>query len=141
GSLHKAAEEIAISQPGATKVLREIEDILGMPLFERQPKGLVANDLGRCVTPLRAPHLQRPRTPAHRSPRAHAGAWRPSRGRRHHGRGAAAHARADRPAPPPAEPVGRDRRRHQREPARADRRRPHRPRDLPQRQQPPPGSV
>lgn len=50
GSLHKAAEEIAISQPGATKVLREIEDILGMPLFERQPKGLVANDLGRCVT-------------------------------------------------------------------------------------------
>ncbi|WP_243737095.1 LysR family transcriptional regulator [Cupriavidus sp. L7L] len=50
GSLHKAAEEIAISQPGATKVLREIEDILGMPLFERQPKGLVANDLGGCVT-------------------------------------------------------------------------------------------
>ncbi|WP_240745994.1 hypothetical protein [Cupriavidus oxalaticus] len=39
-----------MSQPGATKVLREIEDILGMPLFERQPKGLVANDLGRCVT-------------------------------------------------------------------------------------------
>lgn len=50
GSLHKAAEEISISQPGASKVLREIEEILGMPLFERQPKGLVANDLGRCVT-------------------------------------------------------------------------------------------
>ncbi|WP_420994075.1 LysR family transcriptional regulator [Cupriavidus sp. 30B13] len=49
GSLHKAADEIAISQPGATKVLREIENLLGMPLFERQPKGLVANDLGRCV--------------------------------------------------------------------------------------------
>ncbi|CAG9182588.1 LysR family transcriptional regulator [Cupriavidus pampae] len=50
GSLHKAADEIAISQPGATKALREIEDILGMALFERQPKGLVANELGQCVT-------------------------------------------------------------------------------------------
>lgn len=50
GSLHKAADEIAISQPGATKALREIEDILGMSLFERQPKGLVANELGQCVT-------------------------------------------------------------------------------------------
>jgi DNA-binding transcriptional LysR family regulator len=50
GSLHKAAEEMAISQPGATKVLREIESILGMPLFERQPKGLVPNDVGRCLT-------------------------------------------------------------------------------------------
>ncbi|MFC5699323.1 LysR family transcriptional regulator [Pseudomonas sp. GCM10022186] len=50
GSLHKAAEEMAISQPGATKVLREIESILGMPLFDRQPKGLVPNDVGRCIT-------------------------------------------------------------------------------------------
>lgn len=50
GSLHKAADDIAISQPGATKALREIEDILGMSLFERQPKGLVANELGKCVT-------------------------------------------------------------------------------------------
>ena len=49
GSLHKAAEEIAISQPGATKALREVEEILGVPLFVRQPSGLVANDAGRCV--------------------------------------------------------------------------------------------
>jgi len=49
GSLHKAAEHISISQPGATKALHEIESILGMPLFERQPKGLKPNDVGRCV--------------------------------------------------------------------------------------------
>lgn len=50
GSLHKAAEAMAISQPGATKLLREIESILGMHLFDRQPKGLIPNDVGRCIT-------------------------------------------------------------------------------------------
>ncbi|QHG65489.1 LysR family transcriptional regulator [Pseudomonas putida] len=49
GSLHKAAEAMGISQPGATKALREVEDILGVPLFQRQPSGLMANDVGRCV--------------------------------------------------------------------------------------------
>ncbi|MFJ3485980.1 LysR family transcriptional regulator [Pseudomonas sp. NPDC090202] len=49
GSLHKAAEHISISQSGATKALHEIEAILGMPLFERQTKGMLPNDLGRCV--------------------------------------------------------------------------------------------
>jgi molybdenum-dependent DNA-binding transcriptional regulator ModE len=42
GSLHKAAEQIAISQSGATKALREVESLLGIPLFEREPKGLMA---------------------------------------------------------------------------------------------------
>ncbi|MBK4996084.1 LysR family transcriptional regulator [Pseudomonas sp. S37] len=49
GSLHKAAEAMAISQPGATKALREVEEVLGVALFQRQPSGLVANDVGRCV--------------------------------------------------------------------------------------------
>ncbi|MDD2104244.1 LysR family transcriptional regulator, partial [Pseudomonas putida] len=49
GSLHKAAEQISISQSGATKALQEVESLLGMPLFERQPKGLVANEMGRCM--------------------------------------------------------------------------------------------
>ena len=44
GSLHKAAEAMAISQPGATKALREVEEVLGVPLFQRLPSGLVAND-------------------------------------------------------------------------------------------------
>ncbi len=49
GSLHKAAEAVAITQPGATKALHEIESTLGATLFERTPKGLQPNDLGRCV--------------------------------------------------------------------------------------------
>ncbi|MFF7707887.1 LysR substrate-binding domain-containing protein [Pseudomonas sp. NPDC007930] len=49
GSLHKAAEQVAITQPGATKALNEIEATLGVQLFERSAKGLAANDLGRCV--------------------------------------------------------------------------------------------
>lgn len=49
GSLHKAADAVAISQPGATKALHEIETTFGATLFERTSKGLEANDLGRCV--------------------------------------------------------------------------------------------
>ncbi|MGG7650025.1 LysR family transcriptional regulator [Pseudomonas sp. ES4] len=49
GSLHKAAAQISISQSGATKALHEVESLFGMPLFERQPKGLVANEMGRCM--------------------------------------------------------------------------------------------
>ena len=49
GSIHKAAEQVAISQPGATRALNEIESTLGAPLFLRSARGLEANDLGRCV--------------------------------------------------------------------------------------------
>ncbi|MDD1961455.1 LysR family transcriptional regulator [Pseudomonas sp. 39004] len=49
GSIHKAAEAMSITQPGATKALNEIESTLGAVLFERTSKGLEANDLGRCV--------------------------------------------------------------------------------------------
>lgn len=49
GTLHRAAERVSISQPGATKALHEIEATFGMPLFSRTSQGLQANDLGRCV--------------------------------------------------------------------------------------------
>ncbi|SDI93156.1 DNA-binding transcriptional regulator, LysR family [Pseudomonas flavescens] len=49
GSLHKAADAVAISQPGATKALNEIESAFGMRLFSRTSQGLEANDLGRCA--------------------------------------------------------------------------------------------
>ena len=49
GTLHRAAERIAISQPGATKALHEIESSLGLTLFTRSSQGLQANELGRCV--------------------------------------------------------------------------------------------
>lgn len=49
GSLLKAAEQVALSQPGATKALQEIELALGAPLFARTNRGLEPNDLGHCV--------------------------------------------------------------------------------------------
>jgi len=49
-SLHKAAKSISISQPGATKALHEIEAFIGMSLFERTSKGMVATEAGRCIT-------------------------------------------------------------------------------------------
>ncbi|VFB18331.1 LysR family transcriptional regulator [Pseudomonas fragi] len=49
GTLHRAADRVAISQPGASKALNEIETTFGMPLFARSAQGLQANDLGRCV--------------------------------------------------------------------------------------------
>jgi len=50
GTLNRAADHLAISQPGATKALNELEGLFNARLFERTPQGLVANDLGRCVT-------------------------------------------------------------------------------------------
>lgn len=50
GSLLRAAEKVALTQPGASKALREIESILGLTLFTRTPRGLVATDAGHCVT-------------------------------------------------------------------------------------------
>ena len=44
--LHRAAEQIHISQPSATKMLQEIEHTFGMPLFERQPRGMTPHGLG-----------------------------------------------------------------------------------------------
>lgn len=49
GSLSRSAERVGISQPAATKALREIEDIFGTKLFNRSTKGIEANDMGRSV--------------------------------------------------------------------------------------------
>ncbi|CAL8476116.1 LysR family transcriptional regulator [Caballeronia sp. S22] len=49
GSLHRAADEMALTQPGATKSLREIEATLGATLFTRSAQGIQPNELGRCV--------------------------------------------------------------------------------------------
>lgn len=49
GSLLKAAQQVALTQPGASKALQEIETTLGMPLFVRTNRGLQPNEAGRCV--------------------------------------------------------------------------------------------
>ncbi|MDR5758907.1 LysR family transcriptional regulator [Caballeronia sp. LZ035] len=49
GSLRKAAHQVSLSQPATTKSLREIEAMFGAGLFARSPRGIVPNELGRCV--------------------------------------------------------------------------------------------
>ena len=49
GSLHKAADVMAMTQPAATKALHELETSFGITLFNRSSKGMEATELGRCV--------------------------------------------------------------------------------------------
>ncbi len=49
GSLIKAAEQLAITQPGASKSLHELESTLGVTLFTRTNKGLTPTAVGHCV--------------------------------------------------------------------------------------------
>lgn len=49
GSLRRAAQQVSLSQPATTKSLHEIEAMFGAELFVRSPRGIVPNELGRCV--------------------------------------------------------------------------------------------
>lgn len=49
GSLLKAAQQVALTQPGASKALQEIETTFGTPLFNRTNRGLEPNEVGHCV--------------------------------------------------------------------------------------------
>ena len=40
GNLHRAAEVLCVSQPAASKLLTDLEDVLGVSLFERLPRGM-----------------------------------------------------------------------------------------------------
>lgn len=44
-----AAASLHLSQPAASKILADIERIVGTPLFERQPRGVVANSYGEVL--------------------------------------------------------------------------------------------
>lgn len=47
GTLVRAAEALHITQPVVTRGLREVEDLLGVPLFERLPRGVTPTEYGR----------------------------------------------------------------------------------------------
>lgn len=49
GSLRRAADHIGMTQPAATKMLHEAEDLLGVELFERLPRGMRATPFGDTV--------------------------------------------------------------------------------------------
>jgi DNA-binding transcriptional LysR family regulator len=40
GNIHRAAEILNMSQPAASKLLKDLEDMLEVPLFERLPRGM-----------------------------------------------------------------------------------------------------
>lgn len=49
-SIRLAAENISITQPAASKMIMEMEQAIGLPLFERHRKGVVATRYGEILT-------------------------------------------------------------------------------------------
>ena len=49
GSLHKAADRLGMSQPAATRLLQDLEELMQAELFERTPKGMQATPIGRLM--------------------------------------------------------------------------------------------
>jgi len=49
GSLLGAAEKIGLTQPGASKALRELEETLRVTLFSRTNRGLIPTEAGQCA--------------------------------------------------------------------------------------------
>ena len=47
GSIGQAAEVLNLSQPGLSRSIRALEDMLGLPLFERKARGVALTDHGR----------------------------------------------------------------------------------------------
>ena len=48
-NIHRAAEELGMSQPAASKLLGELEYLLGVTLFERLPRGVAPNWYGEVL--------------------------------------------------------------------------------------------
>ncbi len=49
GNIHRAAESLNMSQPAASKLLKDLEDLIGVPLFERLPRGMRATWYGESM--------------------------------------------------------------------------------------------
>lgn len=49
GSILSAAHALGLSQPAISKALQEVEDILGVRLFDRMPRGVVINLYGKSL--------------------------------------------------------------------------------------------
>jgi DNA-binding transcriptional LysR family regulator len=50
GTLIGAADELHTTQPAATRTLRELENLLGVALFERHPRGLIPTPFSEAFT-------------------------------------------------------------------------------------------
>jgi DNA-binding transcriptional LysR family regulator len=45
-NLHRAAQAVHLAQPSATKLVHDLEQLFGLPLFERLPRGMQPTELG-----------------------------------------------------------------------------------------------
>jgi DNA-binding transcriptional LysR family regulator len=48
-NVHITAQELNVTQPAATKILKDIEDMLGVELFDRLPRDMKPTEIGRFV--------------------------------------------------------------------------------------------
>jgi DNA-binding transcriptional LysR family regulator len=48
-NLHRAAAELNVTQPAATKILQGLEEMLGVALFDRTPRAMVPTEIGAYV--------------------------------------------------------------------------------------------
>lgn len=48
-NMHTTAQQMGLSQPAVSKMLRDIEELFGFALFERQTRKLLPSDLGKVV--------------------------------------------------------------------------------------------
>lgn len=48
-NVHVAAQELNVTQPAASKILKDIEDMLGVELFERLPRDMKPTEIGQFV--------------------------------------------------------------------------------------------
>src|SRR5690606_40355984 len=58
GSVQRAADALAISQPAVSKPLRELEELLCNRLFERNRQGVVLTEAGTAFLHVAGPSLQ-----------------------------------------------------------------------------------
>ncbi|MDR6857851.1 LysR family transcriptional regulator [Variovorax guangxiensis] len=49
GNIHRAAQVLNMTQPAASKLLKDLEDVLEVPLFERLPRGMRPTWYGECM--------------------------------------------------------------------------------------------
>lgn len=49
GSVHRAAQTLVMTQPAASKMLRELEQTLDVQLFERLPRGVQPTEYGKAL--------------------------------------------------------------------------------------------
>src|SRR5665647_2110649 len=49
GNLHRAADELNVTQPAASKILQDLERILGILLFDRSARPMTVSEIGSHV--------------------------------------------------------------------------------------------